>query len=492
MNENFPDIETYTRCHDANENIDHSCIPRGQAGVAILWSKTLSDKISKLEVGNERIVAIQIELDNAKICLINTYLPTNKPESENAYTECLDVLHDIIDRFEQSHQIILCGDLNGTLLPTRNNKHDILLKDFVSEHRLSTSGHSSLKPTFYHFNGISKSQIDYILTIEQDAFSEYMVGEKEPLNVSSHIPVKVLLKAEYPNKNICAKQITQSKKVYSWNRIDIDKYVSELELSIPSNRVENAEQSIDCLTKCLKLAAEKAVPSKTRKLKGPKFRVSDKVLKSLKTVKQSFKERSAAGKLRTGQLYIENKMAKKQLRALQRRDELVRRKSLYDNLMQNPSSEIFYKLIKKSKSSKESTSTCIQIEERKYLDPVEQRGCFAKYFEDLAMPKDRNYDNVFLELCNVRCDELESDLSSQTEECLQFSDQYVEKAIDKMNTGKSPDEYGLTAEHFKSAKNLLTPIITKVFNQILKEKAVPTSFKTGIITPVLKKGKDAP
>ena len=60
-----------------------------------------------------------------------------------------------------------------------------------------------------------------------------------------------------------------------------------------------------------------------------------------------------------------------------------------------------------------------------------------------------------------------------------------------MNTGKSPDEYGLTAEHFKSAKNLLTPIITKVFNQILKEKAVPTSFKTGIITPVLKKGKDA-
>ena len=121
-----------------------------------------------------------------------------------------------------------------------------------------------------------------------------MVGEKEPLNVSSHIPVKVLLKAEYPNKNICAKQNTQSKKVYSWNRIDIDKYVSELELSIPSNRVENAEQSIDCLTKCLKLAAEKAVPSKTRKLKGPKFRVSDKVLKSLKTVKQSFKEWSAA------------------------------------------------------------------------------------------------------------------------------------------------------------------------------------------------------
>ena len=66
----------------------------------------------------------------------------------------------------------------------------------------------------------------------------------------------------------------------------------------------------------------------------------------------------------------------------------MRRKSFYDNLMENPSSDKFYKLIKKSKSSKEASSTYIQIEERKYFDSDEQRGCFAKYFEDLAMPKE--------------------------------------------------------------------------------------------------------
>ena len=144
--------------------------------------------------------------------------------------------------------------------------------------------------------------------------------------------------------------------------------------------------------------------------------------------------------------------------------------------MENPSSDKFYKLIKNSKSSNEASSTCIQIEERKYFDPDDQRGCFAKYFEDLAMPKDRNYDSVFLELCNIRCDEAESDFNSQTDECLLFGNEDVENAMDKMNSGKAPDEYGLSAELFKPAKQFLTPFKTNIFNQIMKKKSVPTSL----------------
>ena len=159
--------------------------------------------------------------------------------------------------------------------------------------------------------------------------------------------------------------------------------------------------------------------------------------------------------------------------------------------MENPSSEMLYILISRSKSHKQSDTTCIQVNGQKHFDPEQQRVCFANYFEDLAMPKDKNYDSVFLELCNVRCRERENDFSEQTEDSLTFSNKNVEEAIDKLNSGKSPDEYGLTAEHLKAAKHLITPVITETFNQIIKEKTVPSSFKTGIITPVLKKGKDA-
>lgn len=38
---------------------------------------------------------------------------------------------------------------------------------------------------------------------------------------------------------------------------------------------------------------------------------------------------------------------------------------------------------------------------------------------------------------------------------------------------------------------MLVPVLTRLFNRILAEKQIPLSFKTGIITPVLKKGKDS-
>ena len=67
----------------------------------------------------------------------------------------------------------------------------------------------------------------------------------------------------------------------------------------------------------------------------------------------------------------------------------------------------------------------------------------------------------------------------------------VETSIRKLNSGNSPDEYGLCAEHFKYGKDIVSEYITPLFNQILESKSVPAAFKTGILTPVLKKDKDS-
>ena len=164
---NFPELKTLARCHDSNDPITNFNVPCGQSGVAILWSGKFADAITRLGVGNERIVAIELDVD-IKNCLINVYLPTNKNDSENRYREYLDVLHDITRRYKPTHKILLCGDLDGTLLPTRNNKHDVILKDFVQEHFLSTGLYYSGEPTFFHFNGVVTSQIDCILSSDPD------------------------------------------------------------------------------------------------------------------------------------------------------------------------------------------------------------------------------------------------------------------------------------------------------------------------------------
>ena len=39
---------------------------------------------------------------------------------------------------------------------------------------------------------------------------------------------------------------------------------------------------------------------------------------------------------------------------------------------------------------------------------------FSQYYEDLATPKDMNYDIVFLDLCNLRCADAEADITHNT------------------------------------------------------------------------------
>ena len=278
ITQNFSDFEGFIRCHDSNEPISNSHIPWGQSGVAILWSKKLSDRITRLEGGNERIQVIELNM-GYKTCLINTYLPTNKKDSEYNYSECLDILHDILHRYEQSHHIILCGDLNGTLLPTRNNKHDLLLKEFVNEHSLSNKGHSSVKPTFYHFNGTATSQIDYILTNKPEMFETYSIIDRESCNVSSHVPVQVRLNIDnvkiQEEKCDPNKKGNQTKQTLIWNKIDLDKYLSEIKDNLPTitSKVSHPESAVNSVTECLVAAAQRAVPVKTVKLKGPKYRV---------------------------------------------------------------------------------------------------------------------------------------------------------------------------------------------------------------------------
>ena len=45
----FMDIESFVRCHDSNDNISNFNVPRGRAGIAILWNKKFSDFVSRLD-----------------------------------------------------------------------------------------------------------------------------------------------------------------------------------------------------------------------------------------------------------------------------------------------------------------------------------------------------------------------------------------------------------------------------------------------------------
>ena len=110
--------------------------------------------------------------------------------------------------------------------------------------------------------------------------------------------------------------------------------------------------------------------------------------------------------------------------------------------MENPTNQKLYQLIKRTRSKHESNTSCIQEHGVRYFDSSQQRQCFARDFEDLAIPKHQTYDNIFLELCNVRITETDTRYRCDTSTGLRITESGVSIAIDQMNNGKAPDEYG--------------------------------------------------
>ena len=178
------------------------------------------------------------------------------------------------------------------------------------------------------------------------------------------------------------------------------------------------------------------------------------------------------------------------MRNSQRIEQAVARKQLYQQIMEKPTTKLFYRLINRNRNSRTSTTTCIEIDGEKEYCHSNQRKVFANYYEDLSMPKKSEYDNSYLDLCQTRQNLIEKFYKENPVTSDPYTETEIQKSIETLNVGKSPDEYGLTAEHLKNAKSVLTPVLTTLFNKIKETIFIPRAFKTGILTPVMKSGKN--
>lgn len=70
---------------------------------------------------------------------------------------------------------------------------------------------------------------------------------------------------------------------------------------------------------------------------------------------------------------------------------------------------------------------------------------------------------------------------------LPFTQAEIIKALNSVQSNKSPGEDGFPPEFYKEFKDLLTPLIMDVINLSSKMHRLPESFTTAIITVILKK-----
>ena len=67
----------------------------------------------------------------------------------------------------------------------------------------------------------------------------------------------------------------------------------------------------------------------------------------------------------------------------------------------------------------------------------------------------------------------------------------VYKVIQQLKNNKAKDEAGVSAEHIKFGGLTLVETIKDIVNKILEDASIPDCLKSGIVTPVQKKGKPA-
>ncbi|CAG2201933.1 unnamed protein product [Mytilus edulis] len=285
LDEKLADYKIFGRSHDCNEPITNYQIPRGRAGVAIAWPQKFDKVISKLDDGNERIIAIEI--------------------------------------------IIYCQD---------------------------------------------------------------------PVNTSTHVPVKACTNVYLEiKKNSKSKANSVAYKLI-WEEMDKDIYINEIDKHLqylPSDET-TVDDKIKCVMGILHKATKLAVPSRIIKLNGPKRKASPDVKRLIGISKNKHRLWNDAGRPRDDHpLFKDKKEAKRNLRKQQRKETALEKEQFIQKLEENPNDQIFHQLIRRNRSeTSKSDTNFLKMGEEEAISKKEQCELLAKYFEDLAQPKDNvNFNN---------------------------------------------------------------------------------------------------
>ena len=193
-------------------------------------------------------------------------------------------------------------------------------------------------------------------------------------------------------------------------------------------------------------------------------------------------------------LYKARKEAKQNLRKLQRQQSALERMKLYNEITQasiETDQKLFYTLVNKQRQKSLDKTSYIKINDKIYNDYDNIIDGWKTHFENLAQPKEStNFDDNHKSQVESNRVIIESICNSQNLNLPEVTENEIRKIISMLKNNKAPDPSGLTAEHFKFAIEEITPVLTNIINSILKSADIPKTLKTGVLTPILKKGKD--
>jgi hypothetical protein len=335
---------------------------------------------------------------------------------------------------------------------------------------------------------------------QEDIIRSVTVDSLNPHNVGSHDAVVAILEAiPATHTNNKPSHPTLAKQKPNWKKADASKYMAlteqRLEGLIATGGLDlPAEVLVDRINDILlKSAAACGAHLQKPKCKRATKMPWNHTLKPLvKEMKQKIWAWKMAGSDPSSPLKMHVKTAKRKLRSAQRQLASTQRKEHLSNVMAAHAADrqTFYKIVKRQRETKKSDLAIIDFKN----GSLSQEEGWSQYFEELATPK----DNIFFDSNNKNSRELMFILLQLLElrearngNAPQLNEDEIRKHIASLKNGKAADLFGLTAEHLKLASPSIVPVLQALLNKAFTAQKLPSQFKIGVVTPVLKKGKPA-
>ncbi|MEW8548792.1 MAG: endonuclease/exonuclease/phosphatase family protein, partial [Candidatus Thiodiazotropha sp.] len=249
-------------------------IPRGYGGVAILWNKTIDHLVNDLDLGNERIKCIEL-YTKSPLLIVCVYMPCNgEKDSYHAYVDCIEQIHELILRFQSTHDIIIGGDFNENALEKNGSKRSQIFHTFLKENDLVTKdiGH-----TFIHPNGRDASSINYFLYKQKNEHKVVKIVRSDFIeNVSDHYPVALSYELDFTRSEPENKACVSNYRV-NWKKLDKNQYKQNVECKL--NEAVMQTESMDLndrvqvINSILVESAKDCVRQNKKRKRKPKLKV---------------------------------------------------------------------------------------------------------------------------------------------------------------------------------------------------------------------------
>ena len=303
---------------------------------------------------------VEVQTENP-LLVICAYLPSRKYVKKDSSTgdpiefmSTLDQLQEIIHAYENTHNILLCGDMNSSLLKRHGNPQDQKLSDFVSQ--LGLSSHQDGTSTFFHGNGRDDSETDYILTkCEQNLILKpTTVAENSSSKLSDHTTLSMDIKMDFESQNPQKIKISVRPK---WSSFDVQLYKEAVRkwiiTSFHNDQTTDSIFDIHCqirmLTDILKAATEYSIPNYKPEIYKKQIknlhRWSPDVYSAIRKSRRKWGEWKKAGKPDRSAdpvHFDEMKKAKTKLRKAVRQNEAKSREAKMRKIMDSENSTKFF------------------------------------------------------------------------------------------------------------------------------------------------------